>query len=436
MPNLPKHQPHLPMPNRLLRAPTTRLDMIEGLAQLATTGAVEVTELVESIHREIMLRPLQRVLPDSMNLWSYTMTNKVYGVIKHIMQLSGNQTASALRALNTVVNDTPLTFAEKFTVNAINGLMGDHLVHENNPLALDMMLYDRYGHVFDKRLQGRVVIMIHGLCMSYHSWYPAEDIGLGEHIVYSQPDTTILYLDYNTGRRISQNGHSFSSLLQELVDDNPDISHIDLIGHSMGGLVGRSAMFYGKQDCMSWTKKLDHYISLGSPHHGAVLERIGFFLQESLSKVPIAGNLSRILDLRSAGIIDLRHGSIRDDDWKHLLNRMGMSDDIRKSAPLPANVNAYLVAATLDPVPKKHARDIVGDGLVSVASALGEHKGEHDLQVPESHKAVFYGVNHIDIQYNDRVRQQIIEWLREPHDNKKRHGDRVISVADELKKAS
>lgn len=435
MPNSAR-QPHQPMADRLLRAPVSRMDMIEGLAQLTTTGAVEVTELVESIHREILLRPFQGVLPHSVNRLGFTMTKKVYDIVKKVMTFSGGQTAAALRSLNGVVNDSPLSFTEKFTVNAINGVMGDHLVHENNPLALDMLLYDRYGNVFDKRLEGRVVILIHGLCMSYHSWHPAQDIGLGEHIVYSQPDTTILYLDYNTGRRISQSGHSFSSLMQELVEDNPNITHIDLIGHSMGGLVARSAMFYGKQECMNWTQKVDHYISLGSPHHGAVLERIGFFLQESLSKVPIAGNLSRLLDLRSAGIIDLRHGSIRHDDWQHLHQRMGMSDDIRKSAPLPSDVNAYLIAATLEAAPKKNAKDILGDGLVSVASALGEHKGEHDLQVPESHKAVFYGVNHMDIQYHERVRQQIIEWLREPHDNKKGHGDRVISVPAPLKKAS
>lgn len=429
------HAPHDPIPHHLVRSPVYRSDMVEGLAQLAMSGMVEVTELVESIHREIVLRPFEYLLPATDHLWNYTITNKVYRLIKGVMRFSGAQTATALRAVNRRVADkTRLTDTEKFLVNVINGVMGDHLVAENNPLALDMLLYDRYGDVMEKKISGRVVILVHGLAMSYLSWSPAENRGLGEHIVYSQPDTTILYLDYNTGRRISQNGHSFSSLLQELTEDHPDITDIDLIGHSMGGLVARSALFYGKQECMSWTEKVDHLICLGSPHHGAVLERIGFFLQETLQSIPIAGNLAHLLDLRSAGIIDLRHGSIRDDDWKHLVHRMGMSDDIRKAAPLPSRVNAYLIAASLQDKPAKNGRDILGDGLVSVPSALGEHKGEHDLQVPESHKAVFYGVNHMDIQYHERVRKQVIAWLREPKSEKKHQGDRIISV-EPLQKA-
>lgn len=435
MQDLPKHQPHQPIPSSLLRAPVTRSELYEGLAQLTTSGAVEITELVENIHREIMFRPLEYVLPKSGSLWGYTLTRRVYSIVKKVMRFSGNQTAQALRLINDQISETRLSTPEKFLVNVINGVMGDHLVNENNPLALDMLLYDRYGNVLEKKLSGRVVILVHGLCMSYLSWSPGQNKGLGEHIVYNQPDTTILYLDYNTGRRISQNGHSFSSLLQELVEDHPEITEIDLIGHSMGGLVSRSALFYGKQDGMSWLNKIDNLICLGSPHHGAVLERIGYFIQEQLERIPIAGNLSHLLDLRSAGIIDLRHGSIRDDDWEHLVHRMGMSDDIRKPAPLPSSINAYLVAASMEAKPKKNGRDILGDGLVSVASALGEHTGEHDLQVPESHKAVFYGVNHMDIQYHERVRNQVMEWLRQPSTQKKASGERLISVEPEFQLA-
>lgn len=414
--------------------PLTLGDLLEGTAQLATTGMVEMTELVEAIHKEIVLRPFASIATTTVDKLHDVTTGRIYHVIKNIMRFSGGGVARTLRLINNQLQADQqrkqLPEQLKMLVNIINGVMGDHLVMQDNPLAVPMLFYDRYGSVHKTtQLSGKVVIMVHGLCMSYHGWHPGEDISLGEHIVYAQPETTILYLDYNTGRRISENGHSLSNLLETLVENNPHITDISLIGHSMGGLVSRSAIFYGKQESKKWLKRVDNYIALGSPHHGAILERISFFMQESLAKVPIAGNLSHLLDLRSAGIIDLRHGSIRDDDWQTLEKRMGMLDDLRRPAPLPSSVNAFLVAASLETMPKKHQRDFVGDGLVSVTSALGEHAGEHDLKVPEAHKAIFYGVNHMDIQHHERVRNQIITWLNMPQSAKNKRGNRIISVS-------
>ena len=40
---------------------------------------------------------------------------------------------------------------------------------------------------------------------------------------------------------LSHSGRQFCQMLQGLVDRNPHISQIDLVGHSMGGLVSRSS---------------------------------------------------------------------------------------------------------------------------------------------------------------------------------------------------
>lgn len=421
--------------------PLTWGDLLEGTAQLATSGIVEITEVVEAMHAEIVLRPFQELSPHVAKIIHENTTGKIYHTIKQFMRFSGDSTAKALRHINNELQDvqqqTELTDNFKRVVNVVNGLMGDHLVAQDNPLALPMMLYDRYGNLYkNTQLSGRVVILIHGLCLSYHCWNPGSDIGLGEHIVYSMPNTTILHLDYNTGKRISQNGHAFSELLEKLAEQNPDISEINLIGHSMGGLVGRSAIFYGKQDGKSWLSKVNNYIALGSPHHGAVLERLGYILQDSLSRVPIAGNIAHLADLRSAGIIDLRHGSIRDDDWQTVEKRTGLVDDLRKPAPLPSSINAFLVACSLETKPKKHQRDFIGDGLVSVTSALGEHAGDHDLKVPEAHKAIFYGINHMNVTYHPLVRNQVIKWLKMSQEEKDKKGSRTIIAANlELQRA-
>ncbi|MEC7120486.1 MAG: hypothetical protein VXW65_11360, partial [Pseudomonadota bacterium] len=282
MPSLtPLHEPYC----TIHREAPTQGDVLEGLAQLATTSIYGVTDIVQAIHREIVLRPLGLHTTANQARWDKGFTGQIYQLIKRIMFRSGRGLALSLRAVNKITpanNRRALTPSLHWLVGALNGVAGDHLIRMRNPLALPMMFYDRYGQPQRGELRGRVVILVHGLCMNHLSWDPGQSVGLGEQILYRQPFSTVLYLNYNTGRRISQNGRSFSRLLEEMIQRNPDITEIDLIGHSMGGLVARSALFYGKQSGAEWPYLIDHLVCLGSPHHGAVLERLGFMIQERL----------------------------------------------------------------------------------------------------------------------------------------------------------
>lgn len=395
--------------------PVTFADFFEGLAQLATMGVVEVTEIVEAIHREVILRPLGHFNENYLRSWPRGITGRIYGTIRHIMLMVGNNLASVLRLYKNNVgrkNAQPLPDSLKKLVNVLNGVMGDHLVNHQNALAIPMVLYDREGKPQREALSGRITILCHGLCMSHLSWQSQEHTGLGEAISQSQPDTTVLYLDYNTGRRISRSGQKFSKLLQNLVDNNPNISQIDLVGHSMGGLVARSALFYAEQEHLDWIIRVGNLITLGSPHHGAVLERIGNHVQDIIAKLPFAGSLAKLGDMRSAGIIDLRHGSIRDADWSTLEGRSVLPQDFRHPAHLPSGIKTYFAAsALLETHYDSKMTSLLGDGLVSVASALGEDDAEHALFVPDGHKAVFYGVSHMNLINSRRVREQVVEWL-------------------------
>jgi len=395
--------------------PLTLGDFFEGLAQLATMGVVEVTDIVESMHREIMLRPIGRFNENHLKNWHGGVTGRVYGLVRHVMLLVGNNLSSGLRLYKNVATQTssqPLPVSLKKLVNVFNGVMGDHLVNNNNSLAIPMALYDKEGIPQREELSGRIIILCHGLCLSYLSWHPQQYNSLGQAISRSQPEATVLYLDYNTGRRISRSGRKLSKLLQDLVDNNPNISQIDLVGHSMGGLVARSALFYAKQDRLDWMKRVGNLITLGSPHHGAVLERIGFLVQDIISKVPFASSLAHLGDMRSAGIIDLRHGSIRDADWQSLEGRNVVPQDFRHPARLPSGIKTYFVASALiETHYDSKVTNLLGDSLVSVASALGEDDGEHNLFVPEGHKAIFYGVNHMGLIHSRRVREQVVAWL-------------------------
>jgi pimeloyl-ACP methyl ester carboxylesterase len=401
--------------NETTTKPVTLADFFEGLSQLATMGVVEVTDIVEAIHREVILRPLGRFNDRHLNNWQRGITGRIYGTIRHIMLKVGNNLAAVLRLYKTVMsqkNAQPLPDSLKKLVNVINGVMGDHLVNHKNALAIPMVLYAKDGNPQCEALSGRVIILCHGLCMSHLSWQSTDGHGLGDAIDRSQPAATVLYLDYNTGRRISRSGRKLSQVLQELVDNSPNISQIDLVGHSMGGLVARSALFYGEQDHLDWVKRVGNLITLGSPHHGAMLERIGNHVQDIIAKLPFAGSLAKLGDMRSAGIIDLRHGSTRDADWKALEGRSVLPQDFRHPARLPSGIKTYFVASALvETHYDSKMTSLLGDGLVSVASALGEDDAEHALFVPEGHKAVFYGVSHVNLIHSRRVREQVVAWL-------------------------
>lgn len=397
-------------------SPPSQADFMEGLSQLATSSVTGVAEIVQEIHRDIFLQYFSLTRRQANFIWENGITKRIYGLTQQIMQQYGKGLAISLRGLNRyfpVLHEKPLTPMMHFIANALNGVLGDHMLQSQNPLALPMVMYDRYGQLQRGELSGRVVILIHGLCMNHLSWAPGESSGLGEHILYHQQQANVLYLNYNTGRRISSNGRSFSNLLEKLISNNPRITEIDLIGHSMGGLVSRSALFYGKQSTCKWIDYVENLVCIGSPHQGAVLERLGFMLQEKVGQIPFASVLAQLGNLRSAGIIDLRHGSVRDDDWEHLEARIGQMDDCRKPAPLPSRIKTYLIAGTLErESSSSKTLEAIGDYLVSVKSALGDHPHpQFRLKVPEDHKAVFYGLNHMEIQYHPKVREQIIAWV-------------------------
>lgn len=405
------------------RSPPSQADVLEGLAQLVSTRLSNVIQdLIQSMQREVLLSMFGVSKQKSRKIQKVAIIDKAYQLGYGALQQYGVQLlAPGLRQLIDLFPDLHqqvLTPKLHFFVGALNGLLGDYLLEQHNPLGLPMVLYDHYGQLQQGELAGRVVIFAHGLGMNHLDWSTQHFAGIGEKLLAQRDNNTMLYLNYNTGRRISANGHSLTNVLQDLINRHPRITHIDLIGHSMGGLVMRSALFYGKQNMQPWVYMVENLVCLGSPHHGAVLERFGFSLQERFGRFPLTKLISHIVNIRSNGILDLRHGSVRDDDWEHNTMRIGQIDDHRKPAPLPSHINTFLVAGTIEFKNKNHrSLKIIGDYLVSVKSALGEHPNPRfHLKLPESHKAVFYGLNHFDIQHNAGVAEQIAKWFYPRHD--------------------
>ena len=405
------------------RSPPSQADVLEGIAQLVSTRLTGVVrELVQTIQREVLASVFGLNKKKSQEFQKHPHIKRVYQFGFGALEKYGSYfLAPTLRQIIDKfprLHDKALTPTLHILVGALNGVLGDFLIEQHNPLALPMTLYDHYGSVQKGELAGRIVIFSHGLCMEHLSWSNRHFGGIGEKLLAQRDNNSMLYLNYNTGRRISANGRSLANTLEDLIERNPRITSIDLIGHSMGGLVSRSALFYGKQNMQQWIHMVNNLVCVGSPHHGAVLERFGYQLQDKIGRFPLVKIVGHVVNIRSNGILDLRYGSVRDDDWEHNDIRIGFMDDNRKPAPLPSHINTFLIAGTLEFENRKNRTlKIIGDYLVSVKSALGEHPNPRfRLKLPESHKAVFYGLNHFEIQHHASVAEQIAKWFYPHHD--------------------
>jgi pimeloyl-ACP methyl ester carboxylesterase len=219
-------------------------------------------------------------------------------------------------------------------------------------------------------------------------------------------------LRYNSGLHISDNGRQLATLLDALHQHWPlPLTRLVLLTHSMGGLVARSAVDVAQQQARPWLQALRHIVFLGTPHHGAPLERAGHWLHTLLGSTPYSAPFAALARLRSAGITDLRHGLVRDQDWQDR-DRFGNGGDHRVPLPLPSGVDCYAVAATTAAQRGRLAERLLGDGLVPLRSALGQHDvPAFDLQFPAARQAVFYRTGHLDLLSSAAVQAQLLKWL-------------------------
>ena len=156
------------------------------------------------------------------------------------------------------------------TLAVLNGVLGDTLTEQKSGLAIEMSL--------SSEKQGeRVCIFVHGLCASNSSWKYTENKNksYGSLLEKSRGYTPI-YINYNSGLHVSTNGKALSKLIsQHCKKSSTTIKEIIFIGHSMGGLVIRSACHYAKKSRAIWVKKTRKIFLLGTPHHGNDYEKLG-----------------------------------------------------------------------------------------------------------------------------------------------------------------
>jgi len=388
-----------------------KLSDIKGINKLVTDSVSGITDIVSSMHKTI---------DQSSGLFGATtsgpigqITNIVYQNIHNVNHAVGDCIDLIIDQIQPLFDDMQSFQERDLVLSVLNGISGDYLFDHENPLAIPMTIQEynkpplAHDNIHLTNFNGKLLILVHGLCMNYQQWlFNDHDHGaaMAQDFGY-----TPLYLNYNSGRHISTNGQLFSDLLEAFIA-SLDINDFVIIAHSMGGLVTRSACYYSEKNGHTWPEKLDKIFFIGTPHHGAPLEQGGNWINIILEKFSYAAPFARLAKIRSAGITDLRYGTILDEDW-NMSDRFDNIPDERHPVPLPKNVKNYAIAGTLADVSGKLKDKIIGDGLVPTDSALGQHANpEHCLMFPESSKWIGYGLNHWDLLYHTTVYEKISQW--------------------------
>lgn len=298
----------------------------------------------------------------------------------------------------------------------LNGFVGDHLARRGNALDLGMTLRDD-GQVLRMDalaaradLTGKVCVFVHGLSTTEWSWVLfAEQLWGDAGVCFGTKlrddlGFTPLFVRYNTGRHVSENGRALSRLIEEVVAAYPiDVTEIAIVGHSMGGLVSRSAAHYGSDEDAAWVRRLRHVFCIGSPHLGAPLEKGASLLAAVLRKIPAAGATvpAAVIDARSAGIKDLRHGYTIDEEWREQNPRAALHDN-RHDVPLVDGVGYYAVATTITKDADHPAGRLLGDLLVRAGSGSGL-ASKPERHVPFHSRQVIPGMTHLHIANHPTV---------------------------------
>ncbi|MEA2681857.1 MAG: hypothetical protein QOK05_185 [Chloroflexota bacterium] len=335
-----------------------------------------------------------------------SVANAVYGSIAGAMRMGGRG-AGLLAAMTPAATSKLLAGPEANAVlGAVNGLWGDHLARRHPELAITMGVRSGGEDVpletvalHEKFPAGgrRLAVFLHGLCETEDSWgRPAEDDDTpGTYGDRLRRDLAMapVFVRYNSGLPVPDNGELLAQLLQDLVAAWPDrVTELALVGHSMGGLVMRAATDVGVARGMRWPGLLRHNVYLGTPHDGAPLARGVAVLSRALRRLPETAALAEVLDVRSAGIRDLESGYASEG---------GSLTEVRHHV-----IGATLGGSRNDPLSRTF-----GDLLVTPDSAGGRGRNGAVLKIEDIDRRELAGLSHFQLLDHPAVADALRDWL-------------------------
>ena len=386
----------------------SQLADLRGGVRMAVDATDVIVGVVERVHRTVQLRRGPLGVPTSDR--PKGIAGLVYRTVRGATRLVGKVIDFGLAPATKLLPEGESSPSLDAYRSAVNGVYGDYLLRTGNPLAIEMSLRYR-GQPVDvhdpsSALEAcrsatpaaKILVLVHGLCMNDRQWNRDDhDHGaaLEDELGYLP-----LYLRYNSGLPIASNGRALAEKLEALINNcSAPAGELAIIGHSMGGLVARSACHHGRAAGHRWPEYLRKLVFLGTPHHGAPLERGGHGLDMVMDMSPYLAPFTHLSRARSAGIADLRHGTVSAED---------------EFVPLPPDVQCYAAAAVRAEKRSMLADRLIGDGLVPLNSALGRHREpSRRLSIPKQRQWIGYRMGHRELLSRHDVYSQISAWLQE-----------------------
>src|SRR6478672_2066247 len=407
-----------------------RADEVRGVSQLAAVTLRGGTTRVFELHRGIADRAFGalgragapvRVVHDAITGVTYSTVRAALG--------AGARAAGAVAELGAGGQDLETDRTGRVALAILNGAHGDLVQREAPGLAMGMTVrVDGRAVPVDAAALaaafpgagGRLAVFLHGLTETETSWclgagkhHGRADVSFGTQL-RDDLGLTPVYLRYNTGLHISDNGRSLDELLTALVDAWPvAVQDVVLVGHSMGGLVARSALHQaggGRPGAARWTTLVRDTVTLGSPNLGAPLERGVHRLTGVLAGFPETAPLARLLSLRSVGIKDLRRGTLVEADWSGR-DLDALVPGAHTHVPLVDGARHFVVLGTVSRNPAGPVAELVGDLLVQPRSASGDTGDDDRLAFPPDHVHRIGGLHHLDLLNHPLVYERIRAWL-------------------------
>jgi pimeloyl-ACP methyl ester carboxylesterase len=303
------------------------------------------------------------------------------------------------------------------------GLWGDRVSGRHPALAIAMSLRAGGMDVAPEpahlalaypAARGHLVVFLHGLMESDEAWVPARtQAGEGSSFAAAlERDLSVsaLHVRYDSGNNVSANGLALAGLLEALMVAWPvPVDRIDLVGHSMGGLVARSACHAGTDDGHAWVPRLTTLVTLGTPHLGAPLAKAAHVAGWAMAQVPETEPYSRVLSARSDGIRDLRYGAVLPQDWSGR-DPSALVEDLPADLALPAHVRTCHVAATVTKDPHHPVGRVLGDGMVRPDSAAGRGRSRR-IPFDPADGARVGGVDHLALLRDPEVYALLHGWI-------------------------
>lgn len=415
-----------------------RGDEAGALGILAGDGVGGAATRAQELHRAIAGRVFGRLGQGAapVRLVHDAIAGGVYSGVR-VAGGAGGRLAGLAVGVTRPADAAPLADNRRagLAVGALNGILGDRLHDRENPLALSMTvraggrdvpltadaLQAAYPHA-----GGRVVVLLHGLCETDASWAlgtappkttpPTPPRPTYAERLHDDLGLSPVLLRYNSGRRISDNGRLLDELLDRLLALWPaDVTELVLLGHSMGGLIIRSACHRAHELSRQarpreWRQRLTHVVMLGTPHLGAPLEQTVNQATRIMRRVPEALPVAAVLDVRSAGIRDLRFGAITERDWTGL--EPDHVSDPCGDVPLLEDVRHCTIYATLAQRHDGPAGRLFGDLLVYHSSATGAGR-RRKIALTAEDTIHLGGLSHFALMNHPRVYAQVHDWLAE-----------------------